>query len=74
MSAKKINVKHNSKPIFKTKKQTGSSVIGIIFMLAVLAALVFVGYSVGKPVLDFLKEKETLPSVKMTPCRLNRRQ
>lgn len=67
MSAKKINVKHNSKPIFKTKKQTGSSVIGIIFMLAVLAALVFVGYSVGKPVLDFLKGERNTPVGKNDP-------
>lgn len=53
MPSKKYKVKRRSKPIFNTKQQ-GNSYLGILFMIIILLALVFVGYSVGKPIMDFI--------------------
>lgn len=61
--AKRYRVKHNSKPLFKTKKKSGSSLFGIVFMIIILAALVFLGYSVGKPILGYFKDGPDTPAV-----------
>lgn len=60
MSNKRYKVKKD-KPIFNTRKQ-GNSFLGIIIMVILLAALVFVGYSVGKPILEHFRGEEDRPS------------
>ena len=59
MSNKRYKVKKD-KPIFNTRKQ-GSSLLGIIIMVILLAALVFVGYSVGKPILEYFSGESDSP-------------
>lgn len=61
-NSRKYKVKHSSKPMFKQKRKNGNSVLGIIFMIIILAALVFVGYSVGKPIVDFLSGERNTPA------------
>ncbi|MCD8106974.1 MAG: hypothetical protein LUE20_03290 [Oscillospiraceae bacterium] len=60
--ARKYKVKHKSKPMFKQKRKKGNSVLGIIFMIILLAALVFVGYSVGKPIVEFFSGERSSPT------------
>ncbi len=59
---RKYKVKHNSKPMFKQKRKKGNSVLGIIFMIILPAALVFVGYSVGKPIVEFFSGERSSPT------------
>ena len=59
MSNKRYKAKKD-KPIFNTRKQ-GNPVLGIIIMVILLAALVFVGYSVGKPILEHFRGEEDSP-------------
>ncbi|MCD7890092.1 MAG: hypothetical protein LUG23_09330 [Oscillospiraceae bacterium] len=61
-NSRKYKVKHSSKPMFKQKRKKGNSVLGIIFMIILLAALVFVGYSVGKPIVEFLSGERDTPA------------
>lgn len=49
---RKYRTKNRKKPIFSDKK-SGSSAVGIIIMIVLLAAMVFIGYSVGKPIVDY---------------------
>lgn len=56
MSHKKYRSRKN-KPIFSEKKQ-GNSFIGIFLMLFLLGVMVFIGYSVGKPIVEFLDGRE----------------
>ncbi len=60
--ARKYKVKRKSKPMFKQKRKKGNSVLGIIFMIILLAALVFVGYSVGKPIVEFFSGERSSPT------------
>ncbi len=55
MSPRRYKVKKN-KPIFNTRKQ-GNSYIGILIMVVLLAALVFIGYSVGKPIVEYFSDR-----------------
>ncbi len=48
--------------MFKQKRKKGNSVLGIIFMIVLLAALVFVGYSVGKPIVEFFSGERSSPT------------
>lgn len=48
--------------MFKQKRKKGNSVLGIIFMIILLAALVFVGYSVGKPIVEFFAGERNSPT------------
>lgn len=57
MSIKKYKVRKKSKPIFASKK-SGNSAVGIIIMIVLLAALVFFGYSIGKPVIQFFADRK----------------
>ncbi len=61
-NSRKYKVKHSSKPMFKQKRKKGNSVLGIIFMIIILLALVFVGYSVGKPIVEFLSGERNTPA------------
>ncbi len=52
--------------MFKQKRKKGNSVLGIIFMAIILLALVFVGYSVGKPIVEFISGERTTPAGSQT--------
>lgn len=52
--------------MFKQKRKKGNSVLGIIFMVIILAALVFVGYSVGKPIVEFFSGERSSPTATTT--------
>lgn len=58
MSQKKYRSRKN-KPIFSEKKR-GNSFIGIFLMLFLLGAMVFIGYSVGKPIVEFFGGREPI--------------
>ncbi len=49
---KRYKTRSRKKPIFSDKK-SGNSAVGIIIMIVLLAAMVFIGYSVGKPIVDY---------------------
>ncbi len=49
---KKYRTRSRKKPIFSDKK-SGNSAVGIIIMIVLLAAMVFIGYSVGKPIVEY---------------------
>lgn len=61
-NSRKYKVKRKQKPMFKQKRKKGNSVLGIIFMIILLAALVFVGYSVGKPIVEFFSGERNSPT------------
>lgn len=49
---KRYKTRSRKKPIFSDKK-SGNSAVEIIIMIVLLAAMVFIGYSVGKPIVDY---------------------
>ncbi len=53
---KKYRTRSRKKPIFSDKKP-GNSAVGIIIMIIILAAMVFIGYSVGKPIVEYFSGK-----------------
>ena len=65
MSQRRYKVKKN-KRIFGARKQ-GNSYIGIIIMVILLAALVFIGYSVGKPIVEYFSGKSPSEDEPDTP-------
>ncbi len=59
---KRYKTRSRKKPIFSDKK-SGNSAVGIIIMIVLLAAMVFIGYSVGKPIVDYFSGRpaNTIP-------------
>lgn len=43
-----------SKPMFKRKRSPARTALNIILVVLLLAAIAFLGYSVGKPIMDFM--------------------
>ncbi len=43
-----------SKPMFKRKRSPAKTVLSVIFVILLLAGIAFLGYSVGKPIVEFL--------------------
>lgn len=65
---KRYKTRNRKKPIFSDKK-SGNSAVGIIIMIVLLAAMVFIGYSVGKPIVDYFSGRpaNTTPDNPTTP-------
>lgn len=69
MKKKKIKIKHRKYSLYQRKKSTGRKVAGVILMVVIVAALVVVGYGVGRPLMEYLngKGKTPEPSSAWTP-------
>lgn len=69
MKKKKIKIKHRKYSLYQRKKSTGRKVAGVILMVVIVAALVVVGYGVGRPLMEYLngKGKTSEPSSAWTP-------
>lgn len=57
MASRKYKRSKN-KPIFSDKKSSGNSLLGIVIMIVLATVMVFVGYSVGKPIMEFISNRD----------------
>lgn len=55
MRKRKINSK---KPMFKKRRSPAHTALNVILVVILLAAIAFLGYSVGKPIMEYLGERE----------------
>ena len=62
---KKRKYKSN-KPMFKRKRSPAKTVFNVILVIVLLSAIAFLGYSVGKPIMEFLGNRER-PTTSDTP-------
>lgn len=69
MKKKKIKIKHRKYSLYQRKKSTGRKVLTVILMVVIVAALVVVGYGVGRPLMEYLSGKNNTsePSSAWTP-------
>lgn len=65
MRKKKIN---RNKPMFKKKRTPARTAFNALLLIAVLLLIVFLGYSVGKGVADFMKNRPDTPVGPVEPA------
>lgn len=65
MRKKKIN---RNKPMFKKKRTPAKTAFNVALLTAVLLLIVFLGYSVGKGVADFMKNRPDAPVEPVDPA------
>ena len=53
MKNKGIKVKRRRKNFYRKRKSTGRKILEVILVVLLLAALVFIGYSVAPPLIKF---------------------
>lgn len=58
---KKRKVKR-TKPMFKRRRSPVKVVLEIVLVVAILLGVAFLGYSVGKPILEFMRGRENVPA------------
>ena len=46
-----------SKPMFKKRRSPAKTVLNVLLIAALLAGIAFLGYSVGKPIVQFLRDR-----------------
>lgn len=51
-----------SRPMFKKKRSPARTAFNVILVVVLLLGIAFLGYSVGKPVVDFIKNREDRPA------------
>lgn len=64
MRKRKIN---RNKPMFKKKRTPARTAFNLLLLIAVLLLIVFLGYSVGKGVTDFIKNRPDTPVTPVDP-------
>ncbi len=69
MKRKNIKIKHRKYTLYQRKKSTGRKVLTAVLMVVIIAALVVVGYGVGKPLMEYFggKGDTSEPSSAWTP-------
>lgn len=56
--------RRKQKPLFKKKRTPTQSALSVILTLVIIAVLVFLGYSIGKPIMEFFENREgSVPAV-----------
>lgn len=61
MKKKKIKIKHRKYSLYQRKKSTGRKALTVILMIVVVAALVVVGYGIGRPLMEYFSGKSETP-------------
>lgn len=51
-----------SKPMFKKKRSPARTALNVILIVLLLSGIAFLGYSVGKPIMEFLDGRENRPA------------
>ena len=64
MKKKGIKIKRSHRNLYKRRKSTGRKVFETILLLVIVAALVFVGYSVAPPLIKFFSDMSSDLAVK----------
>lgn len=69
MKKKKIKIKHRKYSLYQRKKSTGRKVLTVVLMVVIIAALLVVGYGIGRPLMEYLNGKGNTsePSSAWTP-------
>ena len=56
--------RRKQKPLFKKKRTPAQSALNVILTLIIVAVLIFLGYSIGKPIMEFFDNREgSVPAV-----------
>ena len=55
MSKKGFKVKRTRRNLYKKRKSTGRKVAEIVLLVLIVGALIFIGYSVAPPIIDFIQ-------------------
>lgn len=56
--------RRKQKPLFKKKRTPAQSALNVILTLIIVAVLIFLGYSIGKPIMEFFDSREgSVPAV-----------
>lgn len=59
MRKKGIKIKRSHRNLYRRRKSTGRKIFETVLLLVIVAALVFVGYSVAPPLLKFFSERSS---------------
>ena len=64
MGKKKTNIKikHHNYNLYSKKKSRGKQTLAVILTVAAAAVLCVVGYSAGKPIMDYFKNRDQYTS------------
>ena len=54
---KGVKIKHR-KTIYRKRKTKAQKIFSAVFSVVIIAGIVFLGYSIGMPFLEFLKERQ----------------